>query len=459
MTEQNQASEVTIDSAAPFKESPRWWVHALVTAAFLLLAVSIFKTMMATKPEARKFGGRAAPAVMVETAQLEPTHFEVWIDSYGSAIPLTQTRLVADVSGRVISVSPNIRAGSSFKKDEVLLQLDPRDFKVEVDIAKASVSEAEFKYKQELAQAEIAERDWNVRPGSTAGKELALRKPQVAAALASLNAAEARLARAELNLERTQVRAPFDGKVLKQMIDLGQVVSPQQSIADIYSTDFLEVRLPVKAHDLAHIALPDENAMAYRPKVIFEAEFGDVSYQWEGELVRSEGAFDTDTRMLFVVAQIKEPFVAQNERPALRVGQFLQAKIQGKELKEVFKIPRRAVSQNNEIALVEEGILQKLKIVPLWSDSLWVIVSAMSELDDGNRKSGNEKSGNVNSGMKNPTLRLLSATDTIILTPTANLSSGTRVKSMDDAAKPRERVSEKTKADAMISQSTNQPAQ
>ncbi len=394
-----------------------WGLHAVVTVAILVLSLVVVKIMFATKPEARKFDERPAPSVAVEVTSLQPTNYNVWVESYGSVEALTETQLVSDVNGRVIEVSPNIRAGASFNAGDVLLRIDPRDYRIEVDVAESAVADADVKYQQELAQANIAERDWNVRPGNEQGKALALRLPQVAAAKAALEAAKAKLAKAQLNLERTQVKAPFDGKVKRQMVDLGQVVNPSQAIAEIYSTDLVEVRLPVKAHDLAHLQLPDEQEnRSVRPKVVFEGEMGNKTYYWNGELVRSEGAYDTSTRMLYVVAQIVDPFKATSDSPSLRIGQFLRAKIEGKELANVFVIPRRAVSQNYMISIEQEGILKKMSIDPIWTDTKSVVVSA-GGLDS-------------TSGVKS-----LSASDTLILTPTANLPEGTRVKRINEDAR------------------------
>jgi RND family efflux transporter MFP subunit len=420
-----------------------WGIHLLVTVAIFLCTFAIIAAMFSSKPNVKKWGSRPAASVGVETINLEPSSYPVWIESYGSADPLTKTQLVSDVSGRVISVSNNIRAGASFKSGDTLLTIDPRDFEIEVDVAKSSVADAWVKYKQELAQADIAEHDWNVKPGTVEGRDLALRKPQVAAALAGYDAAKARLAKAQLNLERTEVKAPFDGKVLKQMVDLGQVLNPSQTIAEIYSTDYIEVRLPVKAQDLAHINLPadlinlDDITQINLPTVTFEGELGGKTYTWQGKLVRSEGAFDASTRMLYLVAKLDNPFVSTNQLPALRVGQFLRAKIQGKALNNVYAIPRSAVSQNNMIAVAEKGVLKKYKINPLWTDANSVIIAADSNNND-----------------LSTTVAVINSSDQLILTPTANLASGTRVKSLNQAdesdnknkLKTQFAVSESTKA-------------
>jgi multidrug efflux system membrane fusion protein len=423
MTDVNSPKS-TVETFEVTKKPVVWGVHLIVTVLIFIIAFSIIAAMFASKPSPRKWGGGPPASVGVETVQLKASNYPVWIESYGTAEPLTRTQLVSEVSGRVIEVANNIRAGTSFKAGDILLSIDPRDYQIEVDVAKSTVADAWVKYKEELAQADVAERDWNVKPGSEAGRDLALRKPQVAAALASYTASRARQTKAELNLERTQVKAPFDGKILKQMVDLGQVVNPSQTIAEIYSTDFIEVRLPVKAQDLAHIQLSDEyyasgnvpkNNQNNLPIVLFEGELGGKTYTWEGKLVRNEGAFDSSTRMLYVVAKLDNPFVSASQLPALRVGQFLRAKIEGTQLMNVYAIPRRAVSQNNMIAVAEKGVLHKRLIQPLWTDKESVVISASLDV-----------------GGVNHYAAVINSTDQLILTPTANLASGTRVKSLNE---------------------------
>jgi multidrug efflux system membrane fusion protein len=332
------------------------------------------------KVQTRKWGGGEAPNVVVEIASLQQQDFATWIDSYGTAESLTRTQLAAEVSGKVIRVSPNIHSGGAFSQGDVLVYLDEQNFRVAVDVAASVVADAEVRYLQEVALADLAAQEWNERPNNDAAQLLALRRPQVAAAKAALQASKARLTNARLDLDRTQIRAPFDGKVLKQMVDIGQVVNPTQTIADIYSTEVVEVRLPVKISDLQHLVILEGNGTTQaRPNVLLSTEFGSRTYQWQGEIVRSEGAFDPATRMLYVVAQINEPFIQNEHRPAIRIGQFLSAKIEGRLLKDVYVIPRRAVSQNFVVSVADEGLFKKRQMTPLRTDAKSVVVSTLAD--------------------------------------------------------------------------------
>lgn len=412
------------DQSASYNKKVPWILHGIVTVSILLIAFLVITGMFSSKPEAQKWGGaRPAPSVGVDVADLSIQDYPVWIDSYGTTKPLTETVLVADVNGKVVEVSPNIRTGKRFSKGEVLVQLDDRDFVVEVDIAAAAAAEAEVRYLQELAESELAAQQWNKPPETEAAQLLSLRKPQVAAAKASLRAANARLERAKLNLDRTTIRAPFDGKVLEQMVDVGQVINPSQSIAEIYSIEAVEVRLPVKVADLAYLSIDDNSDnMDNLPRVVLSGELGNQTYEWTGKIVRSEGAFDPATRMLYLVAQIDNPFTSTDQRPAVRIGQFMRAKVQGDTLENVFVIPRRAVSQDFVVAVVDEDLLKKRRVQPLWTDAGSVVVSAGAPSSKGLAANSADV---ISSSIQN-----LRNTDKLILTPTANLPDGTRVKAI-----------------------------
>jgi RND family efflux transporter MFP subunit len=410
-----------VQNSEVYERKVPWLAHVIVTVVIFGFCFVIVAGLFSSKPKANRWGDRPAPSVAVEVTPLQTKSFDIWVDSYGTAQALTETRLVADISGRVVAVSPNIRAGGVFSKGDILAKIDSRDFEVELDIAISQAADIEVKYIQELAQAELAAKEWNETPESKAARKLALREPQLAAAKASLQAAKSRVKRARLNLLRTEVVAPFDGKVLEQLIDIGEFVTPSQTIALIYSIDVVEVRLPIKVDDLEHLLLPEGVTLANElPEVLFESDMGNKTYQWIGKIVRTEGAFDPRTRMLYVVAQIEEPFIPKEHRPAVRIGQFMRAKIEGKRYDDVFVIPRRAVSQDFMVSVADNGVLKKRKINPIWTDSNAVVVAP--------QQSNTLLAVNYQSPNNNVSTELLNKSDMLILTPTANLPDGTKVK-------------------------------
>jgi len=211
--------------------------------------------------------------------------------------------------------------------------------------------------------------------------------PQLEAANARVMSAESALQKANLDLDRTKITAPFAGRVLKKLVDVGQVVSANTKLAEVYATDVIEIRLPIRNRDLGFIELPE----SYRytdaeenvdTEVIIRSQLIG-SEVWIARLVRTEGAIDESARQLHVIAQIDDPFGRMNEgRSPLKIGQYVTAEIAGNELSEVLVIPNNAIYQGSYVYTVEEGVLRRKNIVIAWqNDNDAIIQSGLAHGD------------------------------------------------------------------------------
>lgn len=347
----------------------------------IVLAVSVFVShyLMTHQPEAERGRPTAQQAMSVEGTRLRSQDFQVLLDSYGVVKPRTESQLVSQVAGEIVEISDNFREGAFFEAGEELLRIDPRDYQAAVDIAAAELVQAQLGLKEEQARAAQALRDWK-RLGRGSAGDLVLRKPQLASAEAAIASARARLSSARLDLQRTRIKAPYAGRILTKAVDLGQVISSGTALAELFAVDYVEVRLPLNNRQLEYIDLPER----YRggqlrsqtlPEVSLEAQIGRHRYRWSAHVVRVEGAIDEGSRQLFVVAQVEDPYsLGPQGNPPLKIGQFVQARIKGQQLREVFVFPRTALSQDNSVLLIEQGRLQRRYLDPLWMDSESVVV-------------------------------------------------------------------------------------
>jgi len=353
---------------------------AVLPIVVLIIALVIARQLIVNKPEA----GRQAPTaatLSVEATRVAPVSFDVVVTAEGTVRPRTQSTLIPEVSGRIIDVSPDFREGGFFEKGAVLLRIEPRDYELALDTAEAQVAQAKATLEQELALAEVVKNDWK-----QLGKEapdLGLRKPQIAAAEAALLSARSQLERARVDLERTRIRAPYAGRVLEQNVDIGQFVSVGTELARIYAVDYVEIPLPLSNRQMEFVDLPErfrDDADTDRPTgppVTIEADIGRTTFRWQGRLVRVEGAIDTQSRQLFVVAQVDDPYArGPAGRPPLRIGQFVRARIQGQTLEDVIVIPRAALREGNHVLIVDEqSRLQRRSVTVAWNDETRVVVT------------------------------------------------------------------------------------
>lgn len=350
----------------------------LTAITILSLAVFTFFYLTSNPPTAQRGGKPETPQMTVEAQTIKPQLYQVYVDSFGTVQPRTQSKLVAQVAGQVATISPQFRAGGFFKQGDVLLTIDDRDYKVDVKVAEASLLDAQQKLAEEQARSEQAKTDWKRLGKGGEPSSLVLRLPQLKAAEANVLSAEARVEKAKLALERTKVVAPYDGRILTKVVDVGQVVSNNAHLADIFASDYVEVRLPINNNDIPLINLPEQTSEQSDPekvRVTFNSRFDDQV--WHGSVVRTESSIDTNTQQLYVVAQIDDPYtVKQNGRSTLKIGQYLNAQLAGKILSDVIVIPNQSIYQGSYVYIVEEGVLKRRDIEVLWKNDNDSIISA-----------------------------------------------------------------------------------
>ena len=331
--------------------------------AILLLAIAASWGMYAARPNAQ-ITPPEPPTLLVEVATISHQAVTHKVRSQGTIAPRTQTTLVAEAQGQIIEVSDSFVSGGFFRKGDVLLRIDPRNYQSAVKRARAAVARAATQLETESALAGYAKEDYQrlrrARPDTGPASNLALRKPQMKQALAELQSAEADLEEAEGDLQRTFVRAPYDGLVRQKIADIGQYVNPGTQLGVTFAVDRAEVRLPVTQADLRYLDIDKVRSNESIP-VNLSASLGGQSISWEAEVVRSEGVFDSQSRVLYLVAQIDDPYdLAGEGRVPLLVGTFVDALIEGQTAGNLAVIPRHAMQSGNTLWIVDES----MKIYP-----------------------------------------------------------------------------------------------
>jgi RND family efflux transporter MFP subunit len=331
-----------------------------VSAPLALLALGIVAVVLlvATRPAAER-RAEASHAPLVRALTLEPRSVQLRVSAYGTVVPRTESELVVQVAGEVVWVSPALVAGGFFAEGDELVRVDPSDYEVTLESARAAVarseSEASRAQKDRDRQRQLA--DQSVASQSRIDDaESAWRQ-----AAAVLREARAQLRRAERDLDRTMLRAPYEGRVRSEHVDVGQFVSRGNTIATLYAIDFAEVRLPIPDRDLAHLDLSlawNETARELQegPPVVLRAEFAGEEREWRGRIVRTEGELDPKSRMVHVVARVDDPYgrdsTAGAEAP-LAVGLFVEAEILGRRVEQAYVVPRSAVREGDRVLVID----------------------------------------------------------------------------------------------------------
>lgn len=343
--------------------------------------------IIAARPEVERVAA-PPPSLLVEVAVAQREAVTFTVRSQGVVTPRTRTTLVSEVSGQIAEVAPAFVSGGFFKEGDVLVRIDPRHYQTALKRARSEVAKAQTKVATEHALAGYAYQDWQrlreLNAAARPASDLALRKPQLAEAVAALEFAEADLEKATEDLDRTIIRAPYDGMVREKRADVGQYVNVGSQVAETFATDYAEVRLPLPQVDLQYLELPDGDTETFLP-VKLTADIGGVPQGWDGRIVRSEGVFDAESRVLHVVAQVDDPY-GQNGggREPLRIGTFVTAEIRGREGGQLFVIPRHSLQRGETLWLVGDDMaIQPRDLTVVRADERFSYVS--SGLADGDR--------------------------------------------------------------------------
>lgn len=330
----------------------------LLPALVLIGGLTVAWLVLVGKPAPDPKEAPPVAAPLVEVLEAKPQDVALSVVTQGSVTPKREINIVSQVAGIVQAVAPSFAGGGFFDAGSELVKLEDADYRFALVRARARVADAEQNVAMEKGRVRQAAREWRDL-GNEEANRLFLRKPQLAGAEAALEAARADLGQAELNLQRTSISVPFNGRVSDKHVDLGQYVSPGTVIAKVYATDIAEIRLPLTDRQVALLDLPlsyqDQGDERPRP-VLLRARFADRLWQWRGQIVRTDATIDVDSRVVYAVVEVEQPFArdASSDRPPLPIGLFVEAEISGRTLQAVVALPRSAVRNDNSVLVVDE---------------------------------------------------------------------------------------------------------
>lgn len=322
---------------------------AIVLAAAAVLAILIINR---PKPEQREL---TTPAMVVDTIEARESVDRFRVHAQGTVRPTIQTTLASEVSGRIVGLSDQFVAGGFFRAGDILVEIDPSDYEAALLQAEADLASARATLADETARSDQARQDWQRLHGDRREPgELVLRLPQVARAQAAVQAAEAGVLRARRNLERTRIRLPYDGMVRAREANLGQYVSTGTVLGVAFAVESAEVRLPLSDADLAFLDLPAPGRRSdARPEVRLTGSVGGQRGEWLGEIIRTEGVIDENTRLSYAVVRIIDPYglIEESRQLPLPMGTFVSADIAGRSAAGLMELPRSALRSGDTLLI------------------------------------------------------------------------------------------------------------
>lgn len=357
------------------------WIPALI---IICLSLSLSYYWLSYKPKAKRQTAQAvAPIVTLLTSKV--VDYATVVSATGTIIPAQKVNLTSRINGMIISVSPNFIPGGYLSKDEQIVQLDPTDYKLAIKQRENDLAKAKFDLTLELGQQAIAQREYNLLNANLdrQSKDLVLRKPHLALAKTAIEAAQAALTQARLDLQRTKTQSPFNAIVLETNAHIGSWVSTFSTgtpLIKLAGTDSFWVMATLSVNKLSKIDIPHiNNPTAADVKIFFPAAWGENAFR-TGTVKRLKVELEASGRMAELIIEIKDP-LSQLEKnrglPQLILGAFVRVEISGHTLKNVIAIPEALVHSGQKIWLTTEQSTLLIKtITPVWQEQGLIFIDA-----------------------------------------------------------------------------------
>ncbi|MEQ8628653.1 efflux RND transporter periplasmic adaptor subunit [Ekhidna sp.] len=346
----------------------------LTILLIIIVSVGLIYWTFSTEPEAERESATKKTAMLVEVTSVQKGNFRPMIRATGTVQPSKDIMLGPRITGEVIIIHPNFVPGATVAKGQILVKIDPSDYTNNVSLAESNLQIAQSNYDLELGQQEAAENDYRMAQmdiDNNVNKDLLLRKPQLNIAKANLQRARAQLKQAQLDLERTEMKAPFDAHILSRSVNVGSQVSPGNEIARLVGVNEYWVNVNVPQSKVSWMNFDEQSTdedVIIRNNSWYEGQYR------KGRLYKLIGTLTNQTRFAQVLIAVSKPMQATEKQPALMIGTFVEVEIPAKELVDVVRLDRDHLRKDNTVWVMENGLLSIKKVSVLFQDDVFAYV-------------------------------------------------------------------------------------
>ncbi len=322
------------------------WVRVTLPIAVVVTAIVVFAVLKATKPQPPR-QDKPLEGVLVETMRVTQEQHDVSLRAKGVVLAAKQVVLQPDLGGRVVWQSSELVPGGRFKKGKAMVRIDARDYQIAVERSLSEVNRVQLELDLERRRADVAKKEWEAfgdDQAGEAGRALALREPQLENAQVALRATKAALKKSRLDLNRTTLHAPFNAMVVNEGVDVGQLISPQTSVATLVGTDQFWVQVSIPVGSLTRIRVRQGDTPGSEAKV--SQQTGQGTVQRVGEVVRQLPDLDPGGAMARVLVTIKNPL---ESKVPLLLGTFVDVEVEAGVIENAFRIPRSAIHDGTRV--------------------------------------------------------------------------------------------------------------
>ena len=355
------------------------WGLSIGVIVVALGGAAVFVMTKEEPPRAEK----PLEGVLVEVIEVSADDHEVDLRAKGTVVPAQEVVLQPELGGRVIWQSPELVAGGEFKKGQPVLKIDPRDYELAVESFRSEVNRARLELRLEARRGEVAKREWKSFGDIDATEDqraLAQREPQLEATKLDLKAAQSSLKKAELDLTRTTLRAPFNAMVVSESVDPGQLISSMTDVARLVGTDEFHVQVSVPVASLRTMRVRTEDSPG--SEVGVTQRVGQDVIKRKGEVIRQLPDLDPGGAMARILVSIDQPLGDGQGLPLL-LGSFVDVAVAATPILNAVRVPRVAIRNGREVYVMNDDNKLEIRRVDIsWTEPDSVLVTGGLESEE-----------------------------------------------------------------------------
>ncbi len=353
----------------------------IISIVILAAAVAVTLIIFMTEPSASKTGASKETAMLVDIVNVQRGNYSPIFEATGNVQPAEDVMLSPRVSGEIVRRADQFTPGATVKKGEMLLQIDPADYQNTLQLRQSELMQAQSDLTIEQGRQDIARQDYQLI-GDTVSmmdEDLVLREPQLNAVKASYKAAQASVNQAKLNLQRTTIRAPFNGQIISRNVNQGSQVAVGDNLGRIVSTDEYWVVVSVPVSKLPWLKFADnEESNGSTVKILDNKAWKKGSYR-SGNLRELIGALENQTRMARLIVSVPDPLALQEEndgKPAMLINAFVEVNIEAEKIKDVVRLSRDYVRKNETVWVMKDSKLSIKEVEIMLQDAQYAYISS-----------------------------------------------------------------------------------
>lgn len=338
----------------------------IISLSILLAAGIIVTIIFLTEPSAKRSGATKETAMLVKVVEADSGTFKPVIVVTGTVEPAREIMLSSRVSGKIVRVSKSFTPGGFVAKGEVLLQIDPADYHNELKLRQSELEQALANLRIEQGRQYVARQDYELFDDtlSKENKALVLREPQLESVRATVEAARAAVNQAQINLNRTTIRAPFDARIIDRNVNIGSQINTGDNLARLIGTNDYWLSVTIPLDQLSYLNVPESPDSGAIVKIMNPSGWPEGVYR-EGYLFKMVGNLEEQTRMARVLVSIPDPLNVETDTtdlPDLIIGSFLQAEITGEPQEGVVRLNRDYLREDETVWIMENEKLDIRKV-------------------------------------------------------------------------------------------------